>query len=103
MIIQFNTDKTIEWDEKHDDHYTELIKEELDRFSDQISRVEVHISDENGPKEGLNNIRCLLEVRIEGRQPIATSDQADNIELSVSGAIEKMQASLKTLLERNYN
>lgn len=103
MIIQFNTDKTIKWDQRHDEHFTELVKEELDRFSDHITRIEAHISDENGPKGGVHDIRCLLEVRIEGRQPIATSDQNDTIELAVSGAIEKMQASLKTILERERN
>ncbi|MDX2361466.1 MAG: HPF/RaiA family ribosome-associated protein [Crocinitomicaceae bacterium] len=100
MTIQFNTDKTIDWDERHNDHFTAIVKEELDRFSTHITRVEVHLSDENGSKDGVNDIRCLLEVRIEGRQPIATSDQSDTIEQSMSGAIIKMQASLKTILER---
>lgn len=103
MTIQINTDKTIEWHERHDEHYKLLIREELERFSEHISRVEVHLADQTGPKEGPNDIRCLMEVRIEGRQPIATSDQEDTVELAIAGAITKMQASLKTLLERNYN
>jgi len=37
-----------------------------------------------------------MEVRIEGKQPIAASDQSDTIEQSVSGAITKIKASLKT-------
>ncbi len=102
MMIQINTDRTIEWHQRHNEHFKTLVSEELDRYGDHITRVEIHLSDENGPKEGINNIRCLMEVRLEGRQPIATSDQADNIELSVAGAIVKMQASLKTILERNH-
>jgi hypothetical protein len=103
MTIQFNTDKTIDWDQRHDDHFSELIKEDLDRFSDHISRIEVHISDENGAKEGKNDIRCLLEARLEGKQPIAVSNQSDSIEAAVSGALTKIKASLKTIIERSRN
>lgn len=103
MTVLFNTDKAIDWNERHNEHFTGLVKGELDRFSDHITRVEVHLSDQNGIKEGKNDIRCLMEVRIEGRKPIATSDQSDSIELSVSGALEKMQASLRTTLDRANN
>ena len=77
MTVQINTDRTIEWDQRHNDHFSSLIKEELDRFSEHITRVEVHLSDENGSKKGVNDIRCLMEVRIEGKKPIAVSDQSD--------------------------
>jgi ribosome-associated translation inhibitor RaiA len=100
MKIQYNTDKTIKGDERHQDYFTAQIAEELDRYESSISRIEVHISDENGMKEGIEDIRCLLEARIEGRQPIAVSNQADNIELAVSGAIDKLKASLETILGR---
>lgn len=100
MTVQINTDKTIEWDQRHNEHFTGLISEELDRFSEHITRLEVHLSDENGAKNGANDIRSLIEVRVEGRKPIAASNQSDTIEQSISGAITKVLASLKTILER---
>ncbi len=103
MQIQFNTDKTINGDERHQDYFTSQISEELKKYQSQITRIEVHISDENGRKEAENDIRCLLEARLEGRQPIAVSNQADTIEQSVSGAIDKLKASLKTILGRITN
>lgn len=103
MQIQFNTDKTINGDERHQDFFTSQIAEELKQYQSDITRIEVHISDENGKKEGVNDIRCLLEARLEGRQPIAVSNQADTIEQSVSGAIDKLKASLKTILGRITN
>ncbi len=103
MKIQFNTDKTINGDERHQDFFTAQIAEELKRFQSEISRIEVHITDENGKKEGLKDIRCLMEARIEGKQPFAVNYQADNIELAVSGAIDKLKASLETILGRNSN
>ena len=51
----------------------------------------------------MKDILCLLEARLEGRQRIAVSAQADNIELAVSGAIQKLKASLETILGRLQN
>lgn len=101
--IQFNTDRSISGAEELVHQYITQIAEGLDRYGSHITRIIVHISDENGNKEGVNDIRCLLEARLEGRQPIAVSNQADTIEQSVSGAIEKLQASLKTILGRISN
>ena len=100
MIIQFNTDKSIIGDESHQNYFTSLIEEGLKRYQSNLTRIEVHISDENGKKEGLDDMRCLLEARIEGKQPIAVTQQAETVELAVSGAISKLTASLETTLGR---
>jgi ribosome-associated translation inhibitor RaiA len=103
MKIQFNTDKTINGEERNQDYFSSQIAEELNRYESYITRIEVHLSDENGKKEGRNNILCLLEARIEGRKPMAVSNQSDTIELAVSGAIDKLKTSLDTILGRIQN
>ena len=103
MKIQFNTDKTINGDEKYQAFFTSQIAEELKRYESHITRIEVHLSDENGKKEGMNDIRCLLEARFEGRQPIAVSCQDNTVELVVSGAIDKIKTTLETILDRTAN
>jgi ribosome-associated translation inhibitor RaiA len=103
MTIQFNTDKTINGDERNENHYTSLIEEELKRYQSHITRIEVHLTDENGQKDGRNDILCLLEARLEGRQPMAVSNQADDIEQAVSGALDKLKVSLDTILGRIQN
>lgn len=100
MKIQFNTDKTISGEERNEDYFTSLITDELERFESHITRIEVHLTDENGKKDGQNDIRCLLEARIEGKQPIAVSDQADTIASAVSGALDKLKNSLETIIGR---
>ena len=60
----------------------------------------MHLSDENGSKEGANNKRCLLEARLEGRQPIAVTAMANTYELAVNSAIDKLKTSLDTILGR---
>ena len=103
MKIQLNTDKTINGDVKQQDYFTSLISEELHKFQSHITKIEVHLSDQNGKKEGWNDILCLLEAKIEGKQPIAVSNQADTIELAVSGAIDKLKASLETIIGRMHD
>jgi hypothetical protein len=73
LKIQLNTDKNITGDERLESYLSSLIENELSRFSDHITRIEIHLADENGPKNGENDKRCALEARIEGRQPIAVT------------------------------
>jgi hypothetical protein len=103
MKIQFNTDKTITGNEENEDYFTTLINDGLKRHESHISRIEAHISDENGSKKGVDDIRCLLEARIEGRQPLAVTCDADTVEKSVSGAIDKLKSSLETTMGRLQN
>ncbi len=103
MTIQINTDKNIEGSERFNDYFTSMIEEELSRFDDRITRIEVHLSDENDSKEGQADKRCLLEARLEGRQPIAVSNMADNHAQAVNGAIEKLKSSLETIIGKMKN
>ena len=103
MQIQFNTDKNVTASEDLIDSSTSLISEELSRFDDQITRVEVHLSDENGNKDGINDKRCMVEARLAGMQPIAVTDHANTHEQAVSGAIDKLKTSLETITGRLKN
>ena len=100
MIIQLNTDKNLAGTEKLSTYLNSFISEELSRFSHQITRVEVHLSDVNGPKDGLNDKRCLIEARLEGMKPIAVSNNANTHEQAIEGAIEKLKTSLETVIGR---
>lgn len=73
----------------------------LDRFSEQITRVEIHVRDDNSDKKGGNDdIRCLMEVRLGGLQPVAVSHNGAAVEEAVDGAAGKMQRSLESTLGR---
>lgn len=100
MTIQINTDKNLSVHEAFGSKLDDLLTQELSRFSEHITRLEVHLSDENGSKEGLNDKRCLLEARLEGSQPIAVTGFCYTYELAVSSAIDKLKASLDKILGR---
>jgi hypothetical protein len=70
MTIQFNADNNLTIHEEFRDKLKDQLSDELNRFSEHITRLEVHFSDQNGNKEGQNDKRCMLEARVEGRKRI---------------------------------
>ncbi len=101
MQIQINTDSNIEGNERLAQQVEAVVRDALDRFGAQITRVEVHLSDENSDKKvGTEDKRCLLEARLAGLQPIAVSYEAATLDQAVDGAIEKLKHSLDSTLGR---
>lgn len=98
MIIQLNADKNLTIHSEYESQITEKLNKDLERYSEHISRVEVHLSDENGSKAGLNDKKCLLEARFEGKQPIVASDLGDTYDLALKGATEKLKNALGTVV-----
>lgn len=96
MQVQVNTDKNIVGSDALTESVKDTLSRVLARFAAQITRLEVHLSDENGAaKSGAADMRCLLEVRLAGREPSAVSDAAETIEQAVAGAAQKMSSLLE--------
>jgi ribosome-associated translation inhibitor RaiA len=99
MQIQINTDNNISGQVALAQNVEDLLRSDLSRFSDQITRIEVHLSDENSSaKSGNKDKRCLLEVRLAGERPIATSEHAETIGEAVTFATEQMVNLLESEL-----
>lgn len=99
MQIQVNTDNHVHGDERLASYVQATVGSALDRFASRITRIEVHLSDENGDKGGLDK-RCLLEARVEGRSPTAVSHMAGSVAEAVQGAADKMASALDSTLGR---
>ncbi len=102
MQVQVNTDHNIAGRETLAVKVRGVVENALSRFSEHITRVEVHLSDENGAKRGGGNQRCVLEARLEGRQPIAVTHDADTVDQAVDGAAEKLVHAIDSTLGRLY-
>jgi ribosome-associated translation inhibitor RaiA len=100
MKIQINTDAHVDGNEALASQVSAKVELALDRFSERITRVEVHLSDEKGEKGGQLGQRCMLEARLEGRQPVAVTDHAATMEQAVQGAAEKLARLLDSTLGR---
>jgi ribosome-associated translation inhibitor RaiA len=103
MTIQLNSDNNLTLHETFRTQLHTLFTEELSRFAEKITRLEVHFSDENGQKEGQNDKLCKLEARLEGMSPIVVTNNANNHELAAQGAITKLKSALETVLGRLSN
>ena len=100
MLVQIHTDKNIEGGSRFAEYFTTEIKNELARFDEIVTRVEVHITDENGNKSTTNDKKCVIEVRVEKKQPIAVTANADSPEKAFFEALEKIQRVLDTTVEK---
>lgn len=103
MQININTDKTIERHQGLDNHVETVVKSAVQRFGEHITRVEVHLSDENSHKSSDGGNRCLLEARVTGYQPIAVSDHSVHLHQAISGAADKLERAIDSALGRLHD
>jgi len=95
MQIQINSDHHITGSPELAAHVQALVRDTLERYSDRITRVEVHLNDLNGVKAGSNDKRCLMEARVGGFGPVSVNHEADNLNLAIDGAMEKLERALE--------
>ena len=100
MQIQVNTGNNITGSEALTRQVEGVVENALGRFGDRITRVEVHLNDVNGPKQGDDDNRCQMEARLDGLQPISVSEQAATLDQALTGAAKKLQRSLDSTLGR---
>jgi hypothetical protein len=78
---------------------TAIVEAGLSRFRDRLTRVEVHLSDVNGPRGGVDR-RCALEARAASLQPVAVTNEAATEAEAVRGAVNKMSRMLASTFDR---
>ncbi len=91
MQIQVNTDNTIAGREDVVRFVEQVVQSKLGAVSSEITRIEAHLKDENGPKHGPDDKRCMVEARLQGRQPVSATHTADNLQSAVTGAVDKLR------------
>ena len=100
MHIEMNTDRTIDGHVDLRQQVTEDVEATLARFSDQLTRVEVHLSDANGNKGGAADVRCVMEARPAGQGPLAATHEAATVTEAHRGAASKLSRLLDTRFSR---
>lgn len=95
MQIQFNIDNSIEGHERTENYFAPILQDALKRYEDKITRLEVHLADENGDKNTPDDKRCLLEARVANLKPIAVTNHADTVEKAIKGATDKLRHALE--------
>lgn len=72
----------------------------LAHLADRLTRVEVHLGDENAHKSGPADKRCMLEARPKGLDPIAVEVHSGDYYNAVQGAAGKLRRALQTRFDR---
>ena len=95
MKVQVNTSNDIENKDTLERWASEFLNEHLARFEQDITSIEVQMTDENhAGKGGGIDKRCMMEARVNGRAPIAVTNYAADQNLAFRGAAEKLEHAL---------
>jgi ribosome-associated translation inhibitor RaiA len=104
MQVQINTGHNIAGDEAAAARMRTTVEESLSRVSDSVTRVEVHLSDQDGSaKAGVQEMRCMLEARLEGREPVVVTHAAATVDQAIDGAAGKLARLIQGILGRTHD
>lgn len=96
MQIQVNTDDHVEGRDALTVYVDKEIRESLSRFAERVTRVEVHLGDENAGKAGSADKRCMMEARPNGQPPLGVTHHAPSLDEALHGALRKLRTVLDT-------
>jgi hypothetical protein len=96
MKVQINTSNDIDNKDTLERWASEYLNEQLARFEQDITSIEVQMTDENhAAKAGAVDKRCMMEARVNGRAPIAVTNFAPDQNLAFRGAADKLLHALE--------
>ena len=98
MQVQFNSDSSVMGTENVAERIEAMLHTKLARFEERLTRVEVHVRDENGAKGGGDDKACVIEARPRGGRPIGVTEHAGKVD----DAARKAANTLAQRLERHF-
>lgn len=100
MLVLVNTDSNVDLDAGQIERIEADLESALGRFDQDLSRIEVHLRDESAGRETVDDIRCLLEARPSGLDPVVVTHHAASAAEALGGATDKLDALLASKLDR---
>ena len=101
MQFQFNSDHTVMGTANVAERIEAMMRGKFARFEDRLTRVEVHVSDENGHKHGFDDKCCTIEARPRGGRPISVTEHGSKVDPTARKAAQTMVQRLERVLGRN--
>lgn len=100
MQINVNTDNTIDKHQGLDEHVESVVRSSIGRFGEQVTRVDVHLSNENKEKKADGGNYCMMEARVAGYQPVVVHNHGVDLHQSIQQAGNKLARALDSALGR---
>jgi ribosome-associated translation inhibitor RaiA len=79
----------------NEDQLRQEVADTLRHFADRLTRVDVYVKDQNAAKGGID-MRCSIEARPRGLDPVAAEELAETASEAVLGAARKLQRQLES-------
>ena len=98
MQVQFNSDSSVMGTENVAERIEAQLREKIGRFEDKLTRLEIHVRDENGSKGGGDDKVCVLEARVSGGAPVTVTAKSGDVD----GAARAAGTKLAKLLRRKF-
>lgn len=95
MQVQFNSDSSVMGTENVATRIEAQLRDRLGRFEDRLTRLEVHVRDENGRKGGDDDKTCVIEARIRSEAPVSVTGHASDVDSAARVAGSKMARLLE--------
>ena len=100
MQIKVNANHTVQTDESLERWARSELTQGLGRFRNEITTLEVHLSDQNSDRLSPDQKRCLIEARLVSHAPLAVNHVAPRLDEAFRGAAEKLKRALDHTLGR---
>lgn len=100
MLVQIRTDNHIDGSSRLQEWVRAEVEGSLQRFSPQLTRSEVYLSDLNSHKTAEGDKQCTLEVRVAGFDPLAVTKVANSLEAALDAALDAIVLTLDSRLEK---
>lgn len=101
MQIQLNTSNGIENTASLERWADAELRQQLKRYGDELVRIEVHLSDENGERVSAADKRCVMEARLAGHGPVVATHDGANPDEAFRGALDKLKRQLEHKFARS--
>ena len=98
MQVQFNSDSSVMGTANVAERIEAKVRDKLARFEERLTRLEIHVHDENAHKHGHDDKACTIEARPRGGKPIGVTEGAS----TVDDAARKAAMTLAQRLERHF-
>ncbi len=95
MQVQLNAGQGVELSEALEGHIHQQLRSVERRFGERLTRIEVYLTDVNGPKGGANKL-CKLEARPRGQGPMVAESLHEDAYAAVSSASRRLESVLSS-------
>ncbi|WP_341710877.1 HPF/RaiA family ribosome-associated protein [Erythrobacter sp.] len=98
MQVQFNSDSSVMGTDNVASRIEAKVRDKLARFEERLTRLEVHVHDEQRHTHGHDDKACTIEARPRGGRPIGVTEHGS----TVDDAARRAATTLAQRLERHF-